>query len=969
MALAGWVMVGILVGRHWLEWRSKRCTVAAAVALKSAPVEPPELSIEGLLTSHRILIADFRLPAGTIVECSPDWAQLFDETPQGLVNRSIWEVLSEESRRHIEFELASVSPQSPTVAFEYHHHPPAGRHKVYLVTAEVRFDPANGQPVECLSSGLEVTDLHFNYNRYYWMARHSTQVYLILDLEGRPVEINPAATRLTGYSHADLIERGRQIYPRAAAVIWRYIQNDRLYRRGLRSSSPKSRFVTAVASRDGRLRTLEGLINRLDERQTGGGYVVVFRDVTFQHRLAEKLIEQQKLFRTIVDHVPAAITWKDARQRFRGFNRQVAQMMGLTSMAQFRGRSIFAVPIPSALQESISQLDQQVAASGQSVEGMEVRLLTPTGREYDCIVYRHPYYQGRRLLGVISIWIDVTQERRASARLLEAFQEAQKASQSRTTFLAKVTHELRTPLTAIGGLARLLTRPDLADLHPQYSERLLASSLHLQRLVNDLLDFERLDSGHFELNERPTHLPTVLKELEALFLDAAQAKGLSLDFRLDPASAEWVWVDGLRLGQILNNLTSNAIRYSKAGCVKVRVQAVAAAPASVRWRFSVKDEGPGIAAQEMSRIFEPYFQGTREDNIGMGLGLPICQGLLLAMHSTLCVESQPGAGAEFSFLLDLRPASPPPSPSAEPLANSDEALHEPLVIPGSGTPNVLIIEDDEPTRYVLMAMLQSLGVRVRAEADGASGIRAGFEERFTHCVVDMNMPGLNGLEVVRMMRQPTADSPDRPVLAIVSAWVNDSLRREFLNAGADLVLTKPADLAGLREMLAFSKITGDPTSPAWAPAPNDFWETLLRDHLPQRHFDCDHLLQQISWRREGRQKLLAEMIEIYLKDSCSLCLTQDLNLPPPSLEELGRFSHRRKTMARLLGAMPLAELLDAMETLSRQTPPPAEWGDLHARIVTECQIVQSHLTAFLPLLQTLSPDLPASPQHLVHFSI
>ncbi len=373
--------------------------------------------------------------------------------------------------------------------------------------------------------------------------------------------------------------------------------------------------------------------------------------------------------------------------------------------------------------------------------------------------------------------------------LLAARAEAEAANRSKDQFLANMSHELRTPLHAILGYADLVRAGALPEPSRQEALGTIASSgRHLLSLINDLLDLSRIRSGHLELNPAPLHLAALLEEIAAMVRVEAHRKGL--DFFLDaPAGLpEMVEADAKRLRQILLNLLGNAIKFTDAGGVTLGVQCVPAQDGKVELRMSVQDTGVGISAKDTTRIFAPFVQaeeGQKQES-GVGLGLAITRELARLMGGDIEVDSQPGRGSQFRFTVKL------------PVVQAHEDVvpaSDPVVGYRGARRSILVVDDQEENRRLLQQLLEPLGFDVMLAGGGKEAVASARANRPDVIVMDLRMPGMDGMEAARAIRS----TPGLENIFIVAASASSAdLERAIADPGTFVAcLRKPFETRDL----------------------------------------------------------------------------------------------------------------------------------------------------------------------------
>jgi signal transduction histidine kinase/DNA-binding NarL/FixJ family response regulator len=384
--------------------------------------------------------------------------------------------------------------------------------------------------------------------------------------------------------------------------------------------------------------------------------------------------------------------------------------------------------------------------------------------------------------------IDITQ-RREAARVLQAAKDAaDTASRSKSRFLASVSHELRTPLNGILGYTQILRRdPALAEKQRDGVRVIHESADHLLALINDILDLSKVEAGRLELHPTDFDLPGFAEGAERIFAPRAREKNLRLETALASDLPRFVRGDEQRLRQVVFNLLGNAVKFTGRGGVVFSVQPVApAAPgAAPLLRFSVSDTGPGIAEEDLVRIFEPFTQvgDAARSATGTGLGLAISRSLVEHLGGRLQVESRVGWGSRFWFDLAL------------PVARGDTlpaAAHAPRRVLGYEGPRrrLLVVDDSATNRAVLVNLLTPLGFEL-AEADtGEAAVAQAAAVSPALILMDLRLPGgIDGLEATRRIRATPAGAAV-PIIA-VSASAYDLDRNECFAAGCTAFLAKP----------------------------------------------------------------------------------------------------------------------------------------------------------------------------------
>ena len=510
-------------------------------------------------------------------------------------------------------------------------------------------------------------------------------------------------------------------------------------------------------------------------------------DITEMKRAEAAALESEQRYRFLAEYAPDMITRQSTTGRIYYVSPSSERVFGYTP-----GEMMSISPIDMIHPDDIPIV---MAAIGSMVESRTTRLPEP-------LCYRAKNKGGEWIwiesnpimimdehgepIEFVDIIRNVTQTKLFEAELEEATRKAEAGSAAKSAFLANMSHELRTPLTSIIGFSQLMSdQSDLPEQAKHYARRISDASGALLSIINDVLDFSKLEAGQAPLENQPVSVRKLADEAIGLIAIQAAAKGVEVRIEFDPCTPEYLGGDEARLRQVLLNLLSNAVKFTDRGAVTVRT----------RWRggktrgrltVSVIDTGSGIAPENVGRLFERFTQAEVSINRthgGTGLGLAICKGIVELMGGEVGVESEVGKGSTFWFSIPARAAR-------QAVQDAPAVLDVQARTTGGMAIRLLVVDDTAVNREIVRLMLEPVGVEIEEASGGAEGIKAAMTRPFDLILMDVRMPGVDGLEATRVIRATSQANRDTPILALTADVQSDNAQA-CRAAGMDDVMAKP----------------------------------------------------------------------------------------------------------------------------------------------------------------------------------
>jgi len=657
-----------------------------------------------------------------------------------------------------------------------------------------------GQLVDAMRTQKKHQEGQLELARLSQVASQTTNGVIITDTEGRVEWINEGFTRITGYPLSEVqgctlgdLLQGPDTDPDTVATIRAALARQE----GLavdivnykKSGEPYWANINISPLRD----------------NTGGlhGFIGIELDISARKTAEKETRESEQRFRSMIENAGDAIYIHDRYGGIHQINQIACEQTGYgrDELLALKIMHLDTSRDPDALREiwdlgrgDPAQYPMTLESSHRRKDGsffpVEVRVsLLPDDDDYL----------------FVAMVRDITERKGAEAAVLASKKQAEQASRAKSDFLANMSHEIRTPMNAVIGLSQMLLQTGLDEKQQDYLGKIHNSSKMLLRILNDILDYSKIEAGRLELEARSFDLHEVIDQVVLMFGETAHSRELEFVYTIPHDLPASLVGDSLRLSQVLTNLLSNAFKFTEdGGRVELGIQSVGPErEGHARLCFSVHDTGIGMSEEQRSRLFQPFSQAdtsTTRKYGGTGLGLVISRRLAEAMGGELEVISTPGEGSTFRFTVELpvghggtHTVTCPVEAAA---VQRDTNTHhgQPPNLEGC---ELLLVEDNEINQEVARLLLEPTGARVRLAENGAEAVEAVRGHTPDLILMDLHMPVMGGLEATRTLR---GEGYTGPIIAL-SAAVMDDDRKQAREAGMDAHLGKPIDSAALYNLL------------------------------------------------------------------------------------------------------------------------------------------------------------------------
>ena len=634
-----------------------------------------------------------------------------------------------------------------------------------------------------------------NLKLYYKAMDESPASVVITDAQANIQYVNHHFTKITGYLPEEAIGQNTRILKSGFQDssfyqdLWKTILSGKTWRGEFHNKKKNGELFWEAAS-------INPIYNQENEITH---FVAIKEDITQKKKDMQTVREMA----SIVDSSDAIIIGKTMDGIIRTWNRGAEHVYG------YKAEEVIGLPIniivPHALKNELETITNKIKA-GERVENFETHRICKNGKEVEVSLSLSGIKDEKgALTGISVVGQDITRQKQLERELITEKERAEEATRAKSLFLANMSHEIRTPMNAILGFAEILSQRIKDPVQREYLSSMQSSGKALLNLINDLLDFSKAEAGKLELHEQSTDVRYLVHDIESIFRLKARQKNLDFVVEIDKNVPRDMFLDELKIRQVLLNLTGNAIKFTEKGFVKISVRAENIKKHTADLVLEVQDTGKGIPPAYHKKIFRLFEQQDTEISSrygGTGLGLAITHQIVSQMNGSIGLESEEGKGSLFRvYLPAISLTGVIPTKKVPPkIASSPDVRFEPATI--------LIVDDTLNNRFVLKAAFEEYPFHVLEAENGRQALEQMEKNKVDLVFMDIRMPVMDGMETTKKIRahEEWSHIPIVALTASSSEFEGKKLERKGFNA----YLRKPASLTqienALRDFLKYSPV-------------------------------------------------------------------------------------------------------------------------------------------------------------------
>jgi PAS domain S-box-containing protein len=604
--------------------------------------------------------------------------------------------------------------------------------------------------------------------------------------------------------------------------------------------------------------------------------ITALQDITERKKLEYEIQASSERFTSLFYNSPIGISISNVEtSKLTMVNHSYLKMFGFEEK-EVIGKSAYELGLVADQRERDENIEE-VRRHGR-VKDKEIAARKKNGEMIYCLTSIE-FIELNGKLSAISAFQDITERKKIELQLMEAKREAEQATVSKSSFLANMSHEIRTPLNAMLGFADLLSSTEMNEQQKDYLDAIDTSGRNLLTIINDILDFSKIEAGMLSIENVPFGPHELLQSVYTMFFTRAQSKGLKLFISIDPKLPALLRGDPTRLNQVLINLIGNAIKFTAEGSISIDCEKIERSGEQVKLKISVKDTGIGIPAGKIATIFDRFTQAendTTRNYGGTGLGLSIAKKLIELQGGELHVNSKPGVGSEFYFIIGYTIAD-----EKEYASMQEQQQKVQRTFKGR---RVLIVEDNPLNQKLALTVLQNEGFEAEVAENGQVAVDLLKERSYDIILMDLQMPMLDGYQATRKIRRELKNNT--PIVAMTANAMAGEQER-CIEMGMDDYITKPFKSESLMGIL--SRFLGGKTEAVK--------ESRQTKTVSARVTSLEYLKEFSG----GKDAFVKEMLEVFLDQNPKDIATLEKAIAEDNYTGMKAVAHSLQTSLGFIG--------------------------------------------------------------------
>lgn len=649
------------------------------------------------------------------------------------------------------------------------------------------------------------------------------------------------------------------------------------------------------------------------------GHLWTYNDITERKRSEIKLKKQEEKYRSIIANMNLGLIEVDLEENIRYVNQSFCLMSGYEEQ-ELIGKNASRLFVKDQFKETIYEKNS-LRQKGLS-DAYEMNVQTKNSDANWWLVCGAPLYNDKQqLIGSIGIHLDITQQKILEQQLIEAKQIAEKSVHAKDLFLANMSHEIRTPMNAILGMSKQLQKTTLNQQQQSFLDIVGTAAENLLVIINDILDFSKLEAGRVNLEEIGFNMHDLITNTSRVLKLKAEEKGLIFEVSVAPGVAKILKGDPFRTNQVLMNLLSNSIKFTKRGNVTLQCLLNKNLPNSQELEIIISDTGKGMDESYLKNLFNKFSQ--EDESIarsygGTGLGMSIVKQLVELMNGTIAVKSKKGEGTQVNIRLSFAKGTEKDLPKKD---NSHVEAH---ILAGK---KILLVEDNEMNRIVAETILNQYGAYITEAVNGVEAVDAIRREKYDIVLMDIQMPVMDGIEATRTIRNEIHSNI--PIIALTANAVKGEMEK-CIQAGMNDYLSKPFEEEELIRLIA-----------KWLGRETHFRPAKTATVTGTPLYDLGKL-KQIT---RGDEKFIAKMLQVFINETKTGVANLDRAFEEKDIKQVTFLAHRMKSSLNSLNISSAASIAEKIEK--------GQWTE------PEYPNLENHVHAFKKIIDEVIPLIMA----------